>query len=173
MPSETLIEPGMTPVPARSAASRTSTTRVLGSSWIFFWASCGLSAGVPWRPSSTICRDVFAIVFSSCRDGARPRPWIVPEARSRGSAVVDVERGGHPDRRIGRGCRRLEGPGAVPEDLARVHDVLRVERPLDPAHHVQGRSVLAGHVRSPRHPDAMLAGGGAAHPQGKLVDLVG
>src|SRR5208282_5094779 len=53
------------------------------------------------------------------------------------------------------------------DDLVRVHDVQRIERPLDRAHGRKRRlAVLGRHILHLALADAMLAGAGAVHRQG-------
>src|SRR5688572_24440734 len=55
-----------------------------------------------------------------------------------------------------------------PNDLAGIHDVERVERALDRAHHLDGRSRLLLEIGDLPLADAVLARAGAVHGDGAL-----
>src|ERR1700733_14388277 len=68
--------------------------------------------------------------------------------------------------------KRVPTFGIMPlktENFPRIHNVERIERPLDGAHGIERRrAVLGGKIFHFALPDAVFAGAGPAHPQRPL-----
>src|SRR5690625_4147046 len=82
--------------------------------------------------------------------------------------------------RRNRGCFQAPRESVLAsdvEDLARIHDVGRVDRTLYPPHHLQSPAMFGLHMRLLAKADPMFAGAGAAHflcdPDEGGVDLLG
>src|SRR5690349_12746923 len=85
-----------------------------------------------------------------------------PPARSSLRSTRSATRSARPDR-----WRALDA-----DDLSRVHDVVRVERALQRAHHRDGIAVLGDEEIHFAVADAVLAGAGAVHGDGTLHHAV-